>query len=296
MVHQLHKINFEVSNRNMGPYLFKHGNEEVKAEDIAATLHEFGADQCDVLYIHTGMEFGMPNLELGRTALLESLANALYSLNVSTMIMPSYTFSFCNSEVFNVLETRSPMGSLNEHLRTKHNWTRSRDPLMSNILFGKEQKFVTAIGKQSVGEGSTFDLLAKSRLKVKFLFLGPRVHNCFTYMHYLEAVEQVPYRYNFDFNGTIVDGDSSYNDKYSLFIRDEKVEAGGGAKIYENILIERQLAKFKLFGGGAITVLDLDSAQEIYVDLLRDFPNFYIEEVFSSPIRPTVFNTRKMVA
>jgi aminoglycoside 3-N-acetyltransferase len=188
------------------------------------------------------------------------------------------------------------MGALNEYLRRKHHWARSHDPLMSNILFGKEQKFITDIGKQSVGEGSTFDLLAKSGLKVKFLFLGPRVHDCFTYMHYLEAVEQVPYRYNFEFEGGIVDGDHQYSDKYALFVRDEGVEAGGGAKIYENILIERQLAKFKWLGGGAVTVLDLESAQKTYIDLLRDSPNFYIEEVFNTKIRPAGFNARKMVA
>jgi aminoglycoside 3-N-acetyltransferase len=280
----------------MEPYLFKHGNQEIKSEDILKILRNFDADQCDVLYIHTSMQFGMPNLELGRTALLESLANILYKLNVPTLIMPSYTFSFCNEDVFNVSETRSSMGALNEYLRTRHHWKRSHDPLMSNILFGKEQRFITNIGKHSVGEGSTFDLLAKSGLKVKFLFFGPRVHECFTYMHYLEAVEKVPYRYNFEFEGGIVDGEHQYKDKYALFIRDDGVEAGAGAKIYENILIERQLAKFKRLGGGAITVLDLESAQKTYTDLLKISPSFYIEEVFDAPIRPTTFAMRKMVA
>jgi len=280
----------------MTSYLFKNRGLEIKADDILDTLREFEADQCDVLYIHTGMQFGMPNLELGRTALLDSLANVLYSLEVPTLVMPSYTFSFCNNDVFNISETRSSMGALNEHLRISHQWNRSRDPLMSNILFGKEQKLITDIGKQSVGEGSTFDLLAKSGLNVKFLFLGPRVHDCFTYMHYLEAVEKVPYRYDFEFEGEIIDVDNRYSDKYALFVRDKGVEAGGGAKIYENILIERELAKFKWLGGGAVTVLDLESAQQTYIDLLRGSPNFYIEEVFNTPIRPTIFNARKMVA
>ena len=49
-------------------------------------------------------------------------------------------------------------------------------------------------------------------------------------------------------------------------------------------------------GGGAITVLDLESAQDIYIDLLRKSPNFYIEEVFNTPTRSKVFQKRKMVA
>lgn len=277
-------------------YLFKYGNQKITSGDILEILQNFNADQCDVLYIHTGMQFGMPNLELSRSDLLDTFADVLYKLDVPTLIMPSYTFSFCNDEVFDISLTRSSMGAFNEHLRTKHQWKRSHDPLMSNILFGNKTGFIDDIGKNSVGEGSTFDLLAKSGQKVKFLFLGPRVHDCFTYMHYLEAVEKVPYRYNYDFEGIIVNGERQYEDKYSLFIRDEGVEAGGGAKIYENIMIESQLAKFRFLGGGAITVLDLESAQDIYIDLLRKSPNFYIEEVFNTPTRSKVFQKRKMVA
>lgn len=280
----------------MTSYLFKHDSREIGPNDLLAILQRFKADQCDVLYVHTGMQFGLPNIKLGRTVLLDSLADVLYKLNVSTVIMPTYTFSFCNDEVFDRENTVSSMGALNEHLRTRHNWTRSCDPLMSNILYGKEHGLITNIGKNSVGRDSTFDLLAKSGLKVKFLFMGPRVHDCFTYMHYLEDVKKVPYRYDFEFSGTIIDGQRSYKDKYTLFIRDDCVEAGGGAKIYENILIERGLAKFEFVGGGAVTVLDLESAQETYLDLLEMSPNFYIEEVFRNPVRPSTFVNRKMVA
>jgi aminoglycoside 3-N-acetyltransferase len=280
----------------MNNYLFKHGSQKIGSNDLLALLQQLKADECDVLYIHSGMHFGLPNIKLGRTALLEALADILYKLNVPTIIMPSYTFSFCNAEVFDREKTASSMGALNEYLRTRHNWTRSCDPLMSNILYGKEQGLITNIGKNSVGSDSTFDLLAKSRLNVKFLFMGPRVHDCFTYMHYLEDVKKVPYRYDFEFSGTIIDGQRTYEDRYNLFIRDDCVSAGGGAKIYENILIERGLAKFQFVGGGAVTVLDLESAQETYLDLLEMSPNFYIEEVFRNPIRPSTFVNRKMIA
>jgi len=280
----------------MNPFLFKHGSQEIGPNDLLNILQRFETDQCDVLYVHTGVQFGLPNLKLGRRALLDSMADVLYKLNVPTMIMPTYTFSFCNSEVFDREKSASSMGALNEHLRTRHNWTRSCDPLMSNILYGKEHGLIANIGKNSVGKDSTFDLLAKSGLRVKFLFLGPRVHDCFTYMHYLEDVKKTPYRYEFEFSGTIIDGEHTYEDKYTLFIRDDCVEAGGGAKIYENILIERGLAKFELLGGGAVTVLDLESAQETYIELLEMSPNFYIEEIFRSPVRPTTFASRKMIA
>ena len=280
----------------MKDYLFKFDAGLISSETLSRVLRELRADECDVLYIHTGMQFGQPNLQLGRSGILEAMADILYGLEVPTLIMPSYTFSFCNGQVFDRAKTVSPMGALNEYMRVRHQWMRSCDPLMSNIIHGKERGLVTRIGTNSVGRNSTFDLLSSLKAKVKFLFLGPRIHDCFTYMHYLEAIAEVPYRYDFTFSGCIIDADHHYEAEYSLYIRDEGVQAGGGAKLYENMLIERGLAGFERVGGGAITVVDLDSARSLYLQLLEISPNFYIEEVFSEPVRSTLFAPRKMVA
>jgi hypothetical protein len=43
-------------------------------------------------------------------------------------------------------------------------------------------------------------------------------------------------------------------------------------------------------------VVDLEQARDTYLDLLALSPNFYIEEVFMEPIRPSSFAPRKMVA
>jgi aminoglycoside 3-N-acetyltransferase len=277
-------------------YLFKHDGGLISSSVLQRILRKLQADQCDVLYIHTGMQFGLPNLQLGRSGVLETMAEVLYGLNVPTLIMPSYTFSFCDGQIYDRAKSASSMGALNEYMRVRHQWMRSCDPLMSNILHGEELGLLTQIGKQSVGRGSTFDLLSSLNAKVKFLFLGPRIHDCFTYMHYLEAIKHVPYRYDFTFSGSIVDGNCQYEDKYTLYIRDEGVQAGGGAKIYENMLIERGVAGFERVGGGAVTVVDLDSARSLYLELLDMSPNFYIEEIFGKPVRPTSFAPRRMVA
>ncbi len=280
----------------MDDFLFKHDGRVISSSVLRRILRELQADQCDVLYIHTGMQFGLPNLQLGRSGVLEAIAEVLYGLDVPTLIMPSYTFSFCDGQAFDLAKSASSMGALNEYMRVRHQWMRSCDPLMSNILHGEERGLLTQIGKQSVGRGSTFDLLSNLNAEVKFLFLGPRIHDCFTYMHYLEAIKQVPYRYDFTFSGSIIDGNRHYEDQYTLYIRDEGVQAGGGANIYENMLIERGVAGFEHVGGGAITVVDLDSARSLYLELLEMSPNFYIEEVFVKPVRPTLFAQRKMVA
>ena len=277
-------------------YLFKSDGGLISSSTLSRILRELRADECDVLYIHTGRQFGLPNLQLGRSGVLEAMAEMLYGLHVPTLIMPSYTFSFCDGQVFDRAKTVSPMGALNEYMRVRHEWMRSCDPLMSNILHGKELGLLTQIGNNSVGRDSTFDLLSSLKAKVKFLFLGPRIHDCFTYMHYLEAVKQVPYRYELTFNGTIIDGGDRYKDRYTLYIRDEGVKAGGGAKIFENILVERGVAGFERLGAGTITVVDLQAAKNIFFDLLDLSENFFVDEIFDTPIRSKSFAPRKMIA
>ena len=115
-------------------------------------------------------------------------------------------------------------------------------------------------------------------------------------MHYLEAIEKVPYRYDFTFHGSIIDGQRKFFDQYSLFIRDECVRAGGGAQVYENMLIERGLANFERIGGGSISVVELNSARSLYLELLKLSPNFFIEEIYDKEIRPSSFASRKMVS
>ncbi len=280
----------------MANYLFRHDGQDITGGHLLDTLRQMGAHECDVLYVHSGMQFGLPNISIGKTVLLESLVDVLMSLNVSTIVMPTYTFSFCNGEPYDVEKTSSSMGTLNEYLRVKHQWERSRDPLMSNILHGGNQYLIRDIGKCSVGEGSTFDLLSKSGLVVKFLFMGPRVHDCFTYMHYLEAIRKVPYRYDFNFTGAIQDRGRRYEDTYTLFIRDSGVNAGAGAKIYENIMIERGLAARRRLGAGNLTIVELNAARDTYLELLDLSPNFYIDEIFQSPTRSPIFEKKKMVA
>lgn len=280
----------------MEHYLFKHGDSFITQSDLLYKLRSLGADECDVLYIHAGMQFGLPNLQLGRLRILEAISQVLYDLRVNTLIMPSYTFSFCNGEVFDKQKSISAMGALNEYFRINDRWHRSCDPLMSNILYGNELGLLTNIGKESVGKGSTFDLMTDLGKEIKFLFFGTQIHECFTYMHYLEAVRGVEYRYRLPFTGLIVDGSRRYEDTFNLFIRDCGVEAGDGAKIYENLMVERGIAKFIRTGNSSISCIELEQARNAYFELLDLSPSFFIKERFTNPTRSKNFKQQKLIA
>jgi aminoglycoside 3-N-acetyltransferase len=256
-------------------------------------LHELNV-QCDILYVHTALNFGIPQIR--RSELLEELFSIFISLEIPSLIFPTFTFSFPNGEDYDVQNSRTPMGIFNEYFRKQNGVIRSTDPLMSNALLGKHTRFISEIGKNSCGKDSTFDMLHKTELNVKFLFFGTRVGDCFTFMHYIENELHVPYRYARPFTGKIINNGEIYTDTYYLPVRYNNVIPGPGSYIYENILKERGIAKQISLGDSKITVVPEQAAFAIYQDIVQSYPCFFISEPFDETKKTNEFNVTRMVA
>lgn len=260
--------------------LFKNSNGYVSNLDILNTLIKLKADQADILYIHSALNFGIPNPELSRKNILEIIYEVFLSLNVRNLIFPTYTFSFCNNQSYSKNVTQSKMGLLNEFARALNESVRSVDPLMSNVLIGKDLNLVLDIGKSSIGNKSTFDNIHKSNLETKFLFFGPKIGDCFTYMHYIEFDQNVPYRYIKEFTGEIINDMNRCIDTYELFVRYDNVFPNEGSYIYENFLCENNFALSEELGNSFIKIIDKNIAYEQYLNFLRISPNFFIKDIF----------------
>ena len=140
--------------------------------DIIEGLKSIEADKCDILFVHTEVAFGMPNVDLKRKQYLDVLYDSLLALNVGTLIFPSFTYSFCNNENYDVRNSKTSMGALIEHIRKKDGVKRSLDPLLSMIAMGKNENIVEGdVGNHSLGKNSVFNRLHNCD-NVKFLFFG----------------------------------------------------------------------------------------------------------------------------
>lgn len=259
--------------------LFDSSKGIISSSSLRSSLFAIGADQADILYIHSDMNLGVPNPNIRRNQMLEIIFEQILSLGVKTIFFPTYTFSFCNGENYDPANSRSYMGALNEYARKRNDVYRSMDPLMSVCAFGYDLGPVKDIEKESIGLHSTFDLLsAKSR--VKYLFLGPRLGSCFTFMHYLEWKACVPYRYNRPFSGLVVDNNRLREDTYDLFVRYRNVLPNDNSFIYEEILLKNNKMSFTDLGNGGLSLVDQEIATDVYLDLLKRDMNFFIQEPF----------------
>lgn len=185
--------------------------------ELTDTLRELGAADCDVLFVQSGVMFGAPNPELRRKEYTALLFEALRELRVGTIIVPTFTFSFCNGEAYDVSRSKSCMGALSEYIRTQDGAVRTLDPLLSMVTLGKESDLLgQALAPNSLGEGSGYDRIHRAGDRVKFLCYGSDFCEYFTYIHYVEKMLDVPYRFDMRFDGTIIaaDGTQSARTQY----------------------------------------------------------------------------------
>lgn len=245
-------------------------------KDFLETLLELEADKCEVLYIHSALTMGIPNPELKRIELLSEIYSVLKMLDIPTLCMPTYTFSYCNNQPYDPLNSKTKMGALNEFFRKQDKVIRSEDPLMSVAVLGKDKDLALNISTHSISDNSTFDLL-RHRDGVKFLFLGTKIGECFTYMHYLEWLYGVDYRYNRYFVGTSILNGKEFRNEYDLFVRYKGVTPNKNTFVYEQNMYEKGLAKMKKMGDSSVSIVDEKSASVAYEECLLKNPYYFVD-------------------
>ena len=265
----------------------------ITSSHLLSLLEKVRAQDARVLYMHTGLTFGAPNPGLSRRELLGHLYDVVASLGVPTLLVPTFTFSFCNGNDYGVQTSRSKMGALNEYIRKLPGAIRSVDPLMSSVLIGEDRDLVEDLGKHSIGANSTFDKLHRRGAAVKFLFVGTTVSECFTYTHYVEERLAIPYRYNRDFTGGITDGDRSWEDTYTLFVRYKGVMPGSSG-LLESDLLRRGLLRKVGCGTSSISCVDEPDGYGTIVEHLRENVSCYLDA--DPGDRNTEFSVDNMVA
>ena len=271
----------------MKTVLFRSPSGDVSAPNLVENLRSIGAADCDVLYIHTDMTFGLPALKRGH--LLEEMVGVLDSLKVGTLVFPTFTFSFCNNEPFDVQKSHTAMGAINEYVRKSGRGTRSADPLLSVYVLGDKLNLVDNLSEYSIGAGSNYDRLHTCGKEVKFLFLGADMRDCFTYTHYMEAVVGVPYRYNREFTGTIVDNGQEKLARAFLYSSYANCRLNPVPVVHDTMQKRGQLRK-AVVGTGNICCFSEKDAFVSISDLLSENPLFLTDGTFNDAIKDTSYN------
>ncbi|MCV3336731.1 AAC(3) family N-acetyltransferase [Campylobacter sp. RKI_CA19_01121] len=219
--------------------LLQSKNKIIKRKDLIDTLrNKVGIQHGDTICIHSSLlHLGTPLLP--KDMFLKTIIESFYDAvgKKGTMIMPTFTYSFCKNQVYNKLQSKSTMGALSEFFRTQENVTRTNDPIFSFAIKGERKQYFLKNTTSCFGENSVYDMLAKENGKI--ILFGTE-ESGYTFSHFIEEKIQVPYRYYKTFSGKIIDeNNQSYNRDIKYYVRDT-------SKNKSKLLLYNQIALLQL--------------------------------------------------
>ena len=177
--------------------------------EFAAALRELGVSRGDLLYVQVcNAAFPVDGVPP------ESRAAELYRVlreavgEEGTLLVPTFTFSFCRQEEFDVKRTPTVSGpwqdftALAELVRTMPGAIRSADPIFSTAGIGpRAGEILTGLPAVCLGADSVHDRLRRAGGKICLLGIG--LHEAI-FRHHVEATKRVPWRYNKLFTGHVI--------------------------------------------------------------------------------------------
>lgn len=261
-------------------YLFSdNAGKRYSEDDVYSALYEVGAYDCDTLFLHSDVMLGEVAKDFNRKEYIESFANAIERLNVKKLIVPTFTYSFCNNEDYDVKKSKTSMGILNDYYRKQPGRYRTMDPLLSLSVPAELKEQFENVSEHSLGIGSGLDVLHHMK-NAKFLFLGARLYDCFTYLHYVEKILDVPYRYDQPFTGNIID------EKGNVSQRTQYIHtACKGVKLredtrFEDYLTEHGYLKKVPLGNSFVSCLSESDAYREMVGAIENDPIHFLAEPY----------------
>ncbi|EJP4488918.1 aminoglycoside N(3)-acetyltransferase, partial [Campylobacter jejuni] len=183
-------------------YFLEHNGKKYSDKDLIDAFYQLGIKRGDILCVHTELfKFGVPLLS--RNEFLQTILNCFFEVigKEGTLIMPTFTYSFCKNEVYDKINSKTKMGALNEYFRKQTEVKRTNDPIFSFAIKGVKEELFLKDTTSCFGENCVYDMLSK--INGKIILLGSKT-NGYTFTHFIEEKARVPYRYFKEFQGKII--------------------------------------------------------------------------------------------
>lgn len=136
-----------------------------------------------------------------------------------TLLFPTYNWDFCHGKAFDYRKTRSRTGALGQTALGRKDFRRTQHALYSFAVWGKDADLLVAMKDANSFAGDTpFDYFYKFHAKMIILDVVPA--HSFTFVHYVEEMHGVDYRFKKNFTGRYIDEDGAASERtYQMFVR-----------------------------------------------------------------------------
>lgn len=258
--------------------VFTDKGKEYSREDILAVLRGIGIQTGDTIFVHSNLRsFGKIKKGMQRekyiNAFIQSLLDAVGPRG--TVLMPTFSYSYCKGEVFDVQSTPSAVGIMTEQFRKQSDVLRSTDAIFSVAAYGLDKNFFTDVGMDCFGKDSVFEKMYDRN--GKFVFFGDPF--AITYMHFVEQAVGVSYRYIKSFFGKTVNSGSEQENSFEYNVRPLDQNITYDLEKIRGYLQNRGVLESETLGSG---FLSAGKAQDIYdalAEALASNPYFLLKNV-----------------
>jgi aminoglycoside 3-N-acetyltransferase len=197
-----------------------------------------------ILYLHIALRkiFNFYNGEISYQDITENIIDSLQELyHPKTIMIPTYTYSFTKSKVYNILKSKSEVGRFSEEVRISQKYYRTPNPIFSVIDTSGILSNLSNINHNSAtGKMSLFHYLEDKNP----IIINLGLDNSATAMqlHYYEEMHKVSYRYSKTFTGYVVDSESNKNlVNYDYFVRKKNIPTNWNRKKIKKDLMNNNI-------------------------------------------------------
>ena len=137
-----------------------------------------------------------------------------------TLLIPTFNWDFCEGKPFDYKNSPAQTGALPNVVLKRKDFKRTKHPIYSFAVKGKlQEEFLACDNVSAYSIDSPFGLLWK--LDGKIVLWDVSYQNSFTFVHFVEQMHNVHYRYEKFFTAPYIDEKGNSELKtYSMFVRD----------------------------------------------------------------------------
>lgn len=190
--------------------------------------------------------------------------------DTGTLLIQTFDWRFCKGEEFDILKSKSQTSFLGNTALKRHDFIRTKHPIYSFAVTGKykdELANLTNIGAFDIN--SPFHFIHKK--KANMIIIDVPLQSSFTFVHYVEEIEQVSYRYNKRFKSIYIDelGVKSIK-SYEMYVRDIENNVVTDFEPLEELLLENKALESYVVDNLVIRKIDLSKAYPVIVNDIRN--------------------------
>ena len=240
-------------------------NIEIKDKNIYNLINHLDVNKNDVLLITSDVVqilLKYKNEEIDFNKLIDSFIEKIG--NSGTVLFPTYSWNFCKGLGFDYYKTIPETGSLPKIALKRKDFLRTRHPIYSFAVSGKDKEKLYNIDCESGWSSeSIFNYLYEN--EAKNLFIGMDYKNGFTFDHFIEEKNKVKYRFFKTFTGEYINKENKKSIKnYKMFVRNLKLN--GATEInprLDEVMLEAKCYKKYRFNEIDISLINLKIAGDI---------------------------------